>query len=97
MNIPKSNKIHGMLIKRNMDELNNSYNLRKWFIYQLKPKNKKAFDEAVLLSNILVNWKYLHCIYPTPYMKKIQKIYVNTNDINFNKKHKIKIKKNKNK
>ena len=41
-------------IKRNLDETNESYNRRVWFINEIKPKTNKEYNEAIRLSEIWV-------------------------------------------
>jgi len=61
-------------IKRNLDETNESYNRRVWFINEIKPKTNKEYNEAIRLSEIWVNTILLGCIYPTTVMNKIKTI-----------------------
>ena len=63
-----------MDIKRNIDETNESYNRRTWFIKEMKPKTPKEKSESINLSNIWVNTLLLGCIYPVTVMNKIKKI-----------------------
>ncbi len=63
-----------MEVKRNIDETNESYFRRKWFIKEMKPKTQKEKEDAVKLSNIWVNTILLGCVYPTTVMNQIKKI-----------------------
>lgn len=61
-------------IRRNLNETEESYNRRVWFINEMKPKTNKDFYEAIKLSNIWVNTILLGCIYPATVMTKIKNI-----------------------
>ncbi len=63
-----------MDIKINLDETNESFNRRVWFINEIKPKTQKEKDESIKLSNIWVNSILLGCIYPVNVMNIIKKI-----------------------
>ena len=63
-----------MDIKRNVNEVNESYNRRVWFIKQMNPKTSNEKLEAIQLSQIWVNTILLHCIYPIDAMTKIKKV-----------------------
>ena len=63
-----------MNIKRNLDETNESFNRRVWFINEIKPKTPKELVEVTKLSNIWVNTILLNCIYPVSTMNIIKKI-----------------------
>ena len=81
-------------IERNQDETNASFERRKWFIGQLKPKSQQTYDEAVRLSEIWVNWKYLGCQYPEKVMKEVREVLdesVNKKKINIKIKPKVKV------
>jgi hypothetical protein len=71
-------------VKRNIDETNESYNRRVWFVSQIKPKTKKDYDEAIKLSNIWVNAILLGCIYPIMVMNKIKILLNKSNFTNKN-------------
>ncbi len=64
----------GYKVKRNQDEVDESYKRRKWFIGEITPKTKKEYEEAIKLSNIWINMKYLGCRYPTEAEKKVENI-----------------------
>ena len=66
-------------IKRNIDEIDEKYNKRIWFIKKMNPKSKKDFENSVRLSNIWVNSLYLHCIYPLKTMNTIKNILLEKN------------------
>lgn len=61
-------------ISRNIDETDESFMRRKWFINEMKPKTKHELNEAIRLSNIWVNTVILGCVYPILVMNKIKKI-----------------------
>jgi hypothetical protein len=69
-----------MDIKRNIDETDESYNRRKWFIQEIKSKNSKNIGDIVQMSNIWVNTILLKCIYPTEIMNKIKQILDKSNN-----------------
>ena len=69
-------------IKRNEDEVNESYNRRVWFVKEFKPKNKSELEEAIKLSNIWVNTLLLGCIYLITAMNKIKKILEKSSFVN---------------
>ncbi len=58
-------------IKRNEDEVDESYKRRIWFIKHVKTK------DAELLSNIWVNSLLLGCVYPLKIMNEIKKLLKN--------------------
>lgn len=93
MNYEKSGM--GFKIPRNLDETNESYEKRKWFIGTYAPKTPKEFDKAVQLSNIWVNMLYLKCRYPDKTEKEIANVIKKS--ANFNKYVKVKVKKPQNK
>ena len=66
-----------MEIKKNIYETERSFEMRKWFIKQMNPNTKNQFINAERLSNILVYWKFLGCIYPKEVMVQIKSIYEN--------------------
>lgn len=71
-----------MDIKRNIDEINDSYNRRKWFIKEMKPKTQKEIENAINLSNIWVNTILLGCIYPPKTMNEIKLILDKSSFVN---------------
>lgn len=86
------NKNKDIVIKRNVDEVNESYRRRIWFVKIYNPKTKKELEEAIRLSNIWINALLLHCVYPMYIMNDIKKILKNSkynkknSNKNFNKK-----------
>jgi len=71
-----------MDIKRNIDEINDSYNRRKWFIKEMKPKTQKEIENAINLSNIWVNTILLGCKYPPKTMNEIKLILDKSSFVN---------------
>ena len=65
-------------IKRNLDETDESYRRRIWFISEIKPKTSLEYEEAIRLSNIWVNVLFLKCVYPLETMNRIKIILANT-------------------
>jgi len=68
-----------MVIQKNLDELDENYNKRIWFIKEIDPKTKKDTENAIRLSNIWINIISLKCIYPLQVMHTIHDILKNTN------------------
>jgi len=75
----KNNTNNTNKIKKNIDETEESYKRRLWFISLLKPKTKDETKNAILLANIWINMIILKCIYPKPIMEKIHIIVKNAN------------------
>lgn len=73
---------NNFLYKRNENEINLYYNIRKIFIQSFQPKNKKEFRKYEMYSNIFINMLFLKCRYQTSTEKVIY---------NFLKKNKNKI------
>jgi len=69
------------IIKKNNNELEKNYNIRKKYIEDLLPKNKKELLLYVNYSNILINVLYLGNKYNKETMKKIKKTLNNKNII----------------
>jgi hypothetical protein len=67
-----------MRIDRLIDELDESYIRRKWFIEQIAPKTEEESREAVRLSERWVYMLFLGCIYPKIVVDKIRNILRNT-------------------
>jgi len=67
-----------MKIIKNLDETEESYNRRVWFISEIKPKTQNEYEEAIRLSNIWINMIILKCIYPIDVMNRIKIILKNT-------------------
>ena len=44
-----------MNIDRNIDEIDESYKRRKWFVEQINPKTEKERIESIKLSNMWIN------------------------------------------
>ena len=65
-------------ISRNRDEVDESYERRKWFINEIKPKTKEQYNEAIILSNVWINMLLLGCIYPKNIIDKIKIILKNS-------------------
>jgi hypothetical protein len=72
------------IIKKNKNEIDLYYNIRKIFITKQNPKTKSKFLLIEMYSNILINILFLKC----RYSEKTEK-----NIINFIKKYKNNIKK----
>lgn len=69
------------------NESNKLYQIRKKFIEELKPKNKKDLEMITQYSNILIDIVFLKCQYDEKTMKqmkkyldKIKKFNVSSND-----------------
>lgn len=71
------------IIRKNINETDESYEKREWFIKQNKPKNEKELEKFLILSNVWVNILYLNCIYPIEIMKRIQTILNSQGHKNF--------------
>jgi len=71
-----------MNIDRNIDEIDESYKRRKWFVEQINPKTEKERIESIKLSNMWVNTLFLGCVYFSADMNKIKKILINSNFTN---------------
>jgi len=69
-NIKKNNKL---IIKRNKNEIDLYYNIRKLFINTDNPKTKSKFLLSEMYSNILINMLFLRC----RYCKKTEKPIIN--------------------
>lgn len=72
-----------LIIKRNKNEIDLYYNLRKFFIMKENPKTKSKLLLVEMYSNILINMIFLKCRYSSKTEKPI---------INFIKKYKNNIK-----
>ena len=59
------------IIEKDNFESIEKFNERGWFIANISPKNDKEFNEAILLSRIMINIKYNGAIYDKILMKKI--------------------------
>ena len=70
-------------IKKNINELEKNYNIRKKYIELLKPKNKKELVLYENYSNILINIIYLGNKYKIKTMEKIKRSIENINFINY--------------
>ena len=68
----KNKKYSYNVIKKN-DEIILYFNIRKKFIEDLKPKNKKELNLYEMYSNILINVLFLKCRYSDKTEKKIKK------------------------
>ena len=62
-----------MNIKKNENEINLYYNIRKLFIELLKPKNNKEYKLYEAYSNIFINILFLKCRYNEKTEKFIKK------------------------
>ena len=71
-------------LKKNNNELDKNYNIRKKYIEALFPKNKKELLLYENYSNILINILYLGNKYNKETMKNLKKTFKNMN-INFTK------------
>ena len=60
------------IIKKNKDEIDLYYHIRKVFIDISNPKNKKDFDLITMYSHILINMLFLKCRYENKTEKKIK-------------------------
>ena len=81
--INKNNNKNNFIIKRNKNEVDLYYNIRKLFIKIENPKTKSKFALMEMYSNILINMLFLKC----GYEKKTEKTI-----INFMEKHKNNLK-----
>ena len=70
------------IIKKNNNELEKNYIIRKKYIESLNPKNKKELLLYVNYSNILINILYLGNKYNKETMKKFKKTLKNIKNIN---------------
>lgn len=52
-------------------ENDDSYNLRKWCIVKMNPKNEKEFIEFSKIAKLYVNMKLLKCNYKDDIKKKV--------------------------
>ena len=52
-------------------ENENSYNLRKWVIVKMNPKNEKDLLEFSKIAKLYVNMKLLNCDYNYELKKKV--------------------------
>jgi len=69
------------IIKKNSNELEKNYNIRKKYIEALLPKNKKELLLYENYSNILINILYLGNKYNKETMKNFKKTLKNMNFI----------------
>ena len=70
------------IIKKNNNELEKNYIIRKKYIESLNPKNKKELLLYINYSNILINILYLGNKYNKETMKKFKKTLKNIKNIN---------------
>ena len=78
MSATKSGLIY--IPKKNIDETNESFMKRKKIIALLKPKNKKNYEHAIVLSNIYVNMLYLKVVYNSEITKEVQQLIHNNSN-----------------
>ncbi len=55
-------------------ECDDVYYQRAWFVVKQQPNNEKEFNEAIYLSKLWCNIKYLDCTYDDDIMNKIKKL-----------------------
>lgn len=54
---------YSYFIKRIENEVDRSFEMRYWYIVNMKPKNSLEFKNAVKLSKLYVNYKLLNVDY----------------------------------
>jgi hypothetical protein len=67
-------KVNGIVFKlpREINEPEDQYSFRKYWISYSKPKNKEQFEKAMTESFVARNIKFLNCKYSPDLMEKIQ-------------------------
>ena len=76
-----------IVVYKKDNESNKLYEIRKKFVEELKPKNKKDLEMITQYSNILIDIVFLKCKYDKKtmnkmkkYLDKIKKFNVSSND-----------------
>ena len=59
-------------IERLENEVDRSYQMRRWFIVSMNPKNIEDLEKSMKLAKLFVNYKLLGCQYP----KKVSEMFL---------------------
>jgi len=61
-------------IEKNSSESDDSFNKRGWFIVSQKPITEKEYNDAILMSYIMINIETYKCTYDLKIMEKLNKM-----------------------